>query len=186
MRIVGGELRGRRLSAPRGRALRPTSERVREALFDVLERGLDRAAPFAGSRVVDVFAGTGMLGFEALSRGATHACFVERDGAALAQLRRTAERLGLGDRVTVVRRDATRLGPAAAPCRCAFLDPPYRSGLAASALARLAAGGWLDDGAVAVVEHRTRETLAPPAGFALLDARRYGATQLVFLAYADA
>ena len=183
MRIVGGELRGRRLSAPRGRGLRPTAERVREALFDVLERGLGRSAPFAEARIVDVFAGTGMLGFEALSRGAAHACFVEHDRAALAHLRRNAERLGLADRVTLVRGEATRLRPAAEACACAFLDPPYRSGLAAPALARLAEGGWLDDGAVAVVEHGAREALTPPAGFSALDCRRYGATKIVFLAF---
>lgn len=183
MRIVGGELRGRRLAAPRGRALRPSSERVREALFDVLEHGLGRGAPLAGGRVVDVFAGTGMLGFEALSRGAAHACFVERDGETLARLRRNAERLGLAERITLVRRDATRIRAAAAPCACAFLDPPYRSGLAAPALARLAEGGWLDDGALAVVEHSPREVLTPPIGFTVLDTRRYGATKLVFAAF---
>jgi len=183
MRIVGGEMRGRRLSAPRGRGLRPTAERVREALFDVLEHGLDRPAPFAGARVVDVFAGTGTLGFEALSRGAAHACFVERSRDALAQLSRNAGRLRLDGRVTLVCRDAIRLGRAAETCACAFLDPPYRSGLAPPALVRLAEGGWLEDGAVAVVEHAASETLAPPAAFTVLDTRRYGATVLVFLGF---
>ncbi len=183
MRIVGGELRGRRLSAPRGRALRPTAERVREALFDVLEHGLGQRAPLSGGRIVDVFAGTGMLGFEALSRGASHACFVERDREAMTHLRRNAEHLGLSARTTLVRRSAERLGPAAAPCVCAFLDPPYRSGLAAPALRRLAEVGWLDDGALAVVEHAARETLTPPPGFTALDTRRYGASVLAFLEF---
>ena len=181
MRIVGGELRGRRLVAPRGRALRPTAERVRESLFDVLAHGLGRGADLDGGRVVDVFAGVGALGFEALSRGAAHACFIERDGEALAHLRRNAERLGLAERITLVRRDAKRIGPAPAPCACAFLDPPYRSGLAAPALVRLAAGGWLEDGALAVIEHAASEAPTPPAGFTILDTRRYGATALVFL-----
>ena len=184
MRIVGGELRGRRLTAPRGRSLRPTGERVREALFDVLEHGLGQRAPIAGGRIVDVFAGTGMVGFEALSRGAAHVSFVEQSSEALARLRRSAEQLGLADRITLVRRDATRLGAAAQPNGCAFLDPPYRSGLAAPALRQLAEGGWLEDGALAVLEHSTREVLAPPVGFTVLDTRRYGATKLVFLAFA--
>ena len=184
MRIIGGELRGRRLVAPRGRHLRPTAERVREALFDVLEHGLGREAGLDGGRIVDVFAGVGALGFEALSRGAAHACFVERGAEALAHIRRNAERLGLAERITLVRRDAIRIGPAAAPCACAFLDPPYRSGLATPALARLAAGGWLEDGAVAVIEHAASEALTPPERFTVLDTRRYGATVLVFLAFA--
>lgn len=171
------------MSAPRGGALRPTAERVREALFDVLEHGLARRALVAGGRVIDVFAGTGMLGFEAISRGAAHVCFVERGGEALNHLRGNAERLGVTDRITLVRRDATRLGPAAEAYACAFLDPPYRSGLAPAALRRLAEGGWLVDGAVVVVEQAAREVLSVPAGFSILDTRRYGATRILFLEF---
>ena len=195
MRIVGGALRGRKLKAPPGAAVRPTSDRAREALFNLLAHGAAlRGLSLNGAVVLDAFAGTGALGLEALSRGAVRAIFLESDRAALAALAANVRALGQEDRALVVARDATRPGPpsnvpakagiggpAPAEASIAFLDPPYGSGLAAPALAALAQAGWLADGALAVVEHGAREALQPPAGFERLDERRYGAAMLSFL-----
>ncbi len=184
MRIVAGRHRGRRLAAPPGRGVRPTADRVREALFDVLAHnayGPGGAALPAGARVIDAFAGTGALGFEALSRGAAHVTFIENDAGALRCLRRNAATLDEADAVTILARDATQPGPADAACTLAFLDAPYRSGLAAPALAGLVSMEWLGDRALAVVELATEEDFAPPQGFADIDERHYGDTRLLFL-----
>ncbi len=184
MRIVAGRHRARRLASPAGQGVRPTADRVREALFDVLAHnayGPGGEALPAGARVIDAFAGTGALGFEALSRGAAHVTFIENDAGALRCLRRNAATLDEADAVTIVARDATRPGPADGACALAFLDAPYRSGLAAPALAGLASMEWLAGGALAVVELATEEDFAPPQGFADIDERRYGDTRIVFL-----
>jgi 16S rRNA (guanine966-N2)-methyltransferase len=183
MRIVGGRHRGRRLRAPPGEAVRPTGERVREAMFDILSHGrfARDGSPFASAAVLDAFAGTGAFGLEALSRGAAEAVFIERDGAALAALRRNVEALGEAARARVIPGDATRPPRGDRACAIAFLDPPYGSGLAAPALAALAAADWLAPGAVAVIEIAARERLAPAPGFMLLEERVYGAARLVFL-----
>jgi 16S rRNA (guanine966-N2)-methyltransferase len=183
MRIVAGRHRGRRLLAPPGETVRPTSDRAREALFNILSYGRLAAAgvPFAEAAVLDAFAGTGALGLEALSRGAAEAVFIEQDREALAVLRQNIAALGEDARTRVVSGDATRPPRAAVACALAFLDPPYRSGLAAAALGALDAAGWLAPEALAVVELATREELAPPAGFFLLDERVYGAARLAFL-----
>ncbi len=183
MRIVGGRHRGRRLVAPAGTVVRPTSDRAREALFNILSHGRFAAGglPFAGRPVVDAFAGTGALGLEALSRGASEAAFIEDDREALAALRRNIAALGEEDRTRIVRGDATRAPRAPWPVAVAFLDPPYGSGLAAPALTALAEGGWLLPEALAVVEVASGEELAAPGGFAIVDARGYGAAKLVFL-----
>lgn len=185
MRIVGGRHRGRRLLTPAGRALRPTADRVREALFNILAHGDERwggAPAFTGAEVVDLFAGTGALGLEALSRGAAHATFVDNDRAALHLIRLNAARLGESERATILASDATRLEPAPRPpARLAFLDPPYRRGLAAAALTALWQGGWLARGAVVVVELAPAEPFTAPEGFRLIDERRYGTTRLVFV-----
>src|SRR5260221_4829317 len=154
LRIVGGVHRGRRLAAPSGEAVRPTSDRAREALFNILSHGNFAAAglPFADRPVLDAFAGTGALGLEALSRGAGTAVFIENGREALAALRRNVAALGEDDRVQIIARDATRPPRAAFTCAVAFLDPPYNSGLAAPALTALAASGWLMADALAVVE----------------------------------
>jgi 16S rRNA (guanine966-N2)-methyltransferase len=183
VRIVGGSHRGRRLLAPPGEAVRPTSDRAREALFDILSHG-DFAAegsPFADVAVLDAFAGTGAFGLEALSRGAAEAFFIENDREALVALRRNIAALGEERRARVVIGDALRPPRAPAACALAFLDPPYRSGFAAPALAALAAAGWLTPEALVIVEVAAREPLSPPAGFALPDERVYGAARLVFL-----
>jgi 16S rRNA (guanine966-N2)-methyltransferase len=183
MRIVGGKHRGRRLLAPPGDNVRPTSDRAREALFDILSHGRFAAdgIPFAGAAVLDAFAGTGALGLEALSRGAAEVVFFERDPEALAILRRNVASLGESARAEILACDATRPPRAGLRCAVAFLDPPYRSGVAAAALSAIAAAGWLAAHALAVIEVGAREELVPPAGFAHLDGRVYGAARLVFL-----
>lgn len=177
MRIVGGRHRGRRLTAPPGRLVRPTSDRTREALFNILAHRLD----LEGADVLDAFAGSGAVGLEALSRGAARAFLLERHPAALDVIRRNIAELGEGGHAVVLRADATRPPPARAACRFVFLDPPYDQGLAAPALAALAARGWLAPEALAVVEVRAREAFEPPDGFVIEDERVYGEARLVLL-----
>lgn len=183
MRIVGGRHRGRPLRVPPG-SVRPTADRVREAVFNILAHGLDWAG-FEDARVVDLFAGSGALGLEALSRGAARVTFVDTDGAALHGIRRNAAALGEARAITLLKLDATRLPPpprlAEAPCALAFLDPPYESGLAPPALKGLAARGWIADGALSVVEVAAREPLDAPPPFSVVDERVYGAARVVFL-----
>jgi 16S rRNA (guanine966-N2)-methyltransferase len=183
MRIVGGRHRGRRLAAPPGDSVRPTSDRAREALFNILSHGRFAASglPFAGKPVLDGFAGTGALGLEALSRGASAAVFIETEREALAALRRNIAALGEEDSAHLIVGDATRPPRAVMRCAVAFLDPPYGSGLAAPAVAALASAGWLTEDALAVVEVAAREPLPIPDGFSVVDERVYGAARLVFL-----
>jgi len=183
MRVVGGKHRGRRLLAPPGAKVRPTSDRAREALFNILSHGEFAAGgiAFAGAAVLDAFAGSGALGLEALSRGAAEAVFIEQDRDALAILRKNIEALGEGPHTRILPGDATHPPRAMSTCAVAFLDPPYRSGLAAPALTALRATGWLAPGALAVIEVAAREELLLPPGFTLIDERRYGAARLAFL-----
>src|SRR5947208_10670047 len=152
MRIVGGRLRGRALAAPKSQAIRPTADRLRESLFNILIHAY--GDPVTGARVLDLFAGTGALGLEALSRGAAFVLFVDDGAEARALLRQNVEMLGLAAVMRIFRRDATKLGPAypVEPFSLAFLDPPYGKGLPEQALASAREGGWLTHGAVAVVE----------------------------------
>src|SRR6516162_6966738 len=145
MRIVGGRHRGRRLLAPTGDTVRPTSDRAREALFNILTHGqlADDGIPFAGAAVLDAFAGTGAFGLEALSRGAAEAFFIERDPEAVAVLRRNVASLGESAHAELIPGDATRPPRARAPCAVVFIDPPYGSGLAGPALEALDSAGWL-------------------------------------------
>jgi 16S rRNA (guanine966-N2)-methyltransferase len=180
MRIIGGALRGLHLT-PVGAGdpaahLRPTSDRVREAVFNLLLNA--QGFPLAGVRVLDLFAGTGALGLEALSRGAAHATFVDDGAVALALLRKNIALCRAGDRATVLRRDATRPG-AGAGHGLVFMDPPYGRGLGEAAVAAGLAGGWLAPGAVVVWEERA--AMPAPPGFALLDQRRYGDTHITML-----
>jgi 16S rRNA (guanine966-N2)-methyltransferase len=183
MRIVGGTLRRRPLQAPEGTDVRPTSDRARESLFNILAHRPER--PLAGARVLDVFAGSGALGLEALSRGAAHCTFLETLPAALAAIRANVGKLGLAGQATVLRADALRPGPAPGgamlPATLVFLDPPYRSGLVAPSLQSLQQEGWLADAALVSVEIGGTEDLDPPDGFGVLDERRYGAAKLVLL-----
>ena len=185
MRVVGGKNRGRRLLAPPGTKVRPTSDRAREALFNILAHGQFAVSgmPFAEGAVLDAFAGSGAFGLEALSRGAAEAVFIEQDRDALAALKKNIEALGESARARVLHGDATHPPRAVTPCSVAFLDPPYRSGLAGAALPALGAAGWLAPGTLAVVEIAAREHFAPPTGFTLVDERVYGAARLMFLRY---
>jgi 16S rRNA (guanine966-N2)-methyltransferase len=184
MRIVAGQYRGKPLIAPAGQATRPTSDRARESIFNILEH-----APWSpglrAARVVDLFAGSGALGFEALSRYAAFALFVETDEAARGAIRDNVEALGLYGATRIHRRDATDLGPrpssAGPPFDLAFLDPPYAKGLGETALGEMHAHGWLKPGAVAVFERGADEPEIAVDGFDLLDQRVYGAAKVLFL-----
>jgi 16S rRNA (guanine966-N2)-methyltransferase len=181
MRIVGGRLRGRPLAAPRSQAIRPTADRQRESLFNILAHAY--GDPISGARVLDLFAGTGALGLEAVSRGAAFALFVDDGAEARALLRANVEALGLGGMTRIFRRDATRLGAAhpVEPFALVFLDPPYGRGLAAPALASARAGGWITPGALLVVEESVDAQFAAPDGFVERERRRYDDTEFVFL-----
>lgn len=181
MRIVGGAQRGLALAAPPpGKGdVRPTADRVRESLFNLLAHG-GHGDPVTGARVLDLFAGTGALGLEALSRGAASATFVDQGRVALDLLRRNVARMEAGARAQVLARDATRLGPnSAAPYGLVFVDPPYGRELGARALEAAQAGGWLAPGALVILEERAGA--AAPAGLTPLDARRYGETMISIL-----
>jgi 16S rRNA (guanine966-N2)-methyltransferase len=186
MRIVSGEFRGKALAAPEGQSTRPTSDRARQAIFNILEH-----APWSPGvrdlRVIDLFAGSGALGFEALSRGAAFCLFVETDEAARGAIRENVDAMGLFGRTRVHRRDATQLGvrPGAdGPAfDLAFLDPPYAKGLGEACLPKLAEGGWLQLGATIVVERGSSEPDFTVEGFDQLDARDYGAARVFFLKY---
>ncbi|CAA7622759.1 16S rRNA (guanine(966)-N(2))-methyltransferase RsmD [Magnetospirillum sp. SS-4] len=179
MRIVAGLHKGRRLEAPPGLTARPTADRVRQALFDILCH--TDLVEMEDAVVVDCFAGSGALGLEALSRGAAHASFIELHPRSMAAIHANIRALGEDARARVIHADAARPPPASRPCTLAFLDPPYHSGLAVSCLEGLAARGWLADGALAVVEIAADEEIAAPAGFAVADRRDRGAARLVFL-----
>jgi 16S rRNA (guanine966-N2)-methyltransferase len=185
MRVVGGTLSGRPLAGPKHEGLRPTSDRVRESIFNILTHGA-AAIEFEGIRVLDLFAGTGALGIEALSRGAAFCLFVEQDAGARGLIRRNVEALGLTGVTKIFRRDARDLGPASNRGESAliFLDPPYGNGLAAPALVSAAKGGWLQPGAMAVIEERKDAAVAVPVGFTEIDRRTWGDTQVIFARYA--
>ena len=181
MRIVGGRLKGRSLVSPSSRDIRPTADRLRESLFNILIHAYDD--PIADARVLDLFAGTGALGIEAVSRGAAFALFVDNGAEARALLRNNVEALGLGGVTKVYRRDATNLGAAhpMEPFSLVFLDPPYRMKLAEKALDSLRVGGWLAPGELIVVEEAGDAEFAAPQGFEQLERRTYDGTELVFL-----
>jgi len=182
MRIVAGKFRAKRIEAPKGLTTRPTSDRVRQALFNVLEHGAPQF-DFAGARVLDLFEGSGALGLEAMSRGARFCLFVEESADARASIRRNVEALSLTGITKIWRRDATKLGEAGtlAPFDLIFLDPPYSKGLGLRALQSAAAGGWIKDGAIAVLEDRADAEIELPAAFQQLDARIYGETKIVVI-----
>lgn len=187
MRVTAGKHKGRKLAAPAGRDVRPTSDRARQALFNILEHGgfvEGGGSPVRGARVLDAFAGSGALGLEALSRGAAHATFMETAAAALEAVRRNAEACREQDNAEILRADATRPPKARAACSIAFLDPPYHKGLAAPALTALAKAGWLAESAICCVELSADEDFSPPEGFQPLDERRYGAAKIVLLRFA--
>jgi 16S rRNA (guanine966-N2)-methyltransferase len=181
MRIVAGRHRGAALATPKGQDIRPTSDRVRESAFNILAHGI--GAEIAGARTLDLFAGTGALGLEAMSRGAAFALFVEESAEARGIIRRNTEMLGLMGATKIFRRDATQLGAhgSLAPFSLIFADPPYGKGLGERALISAAAGGWLTPDAIVMLEESAQTEFAPPAGFTLLDSRVYGGTAIYFL-----
>lgn len=181
MRIVGGSFRGRALAAPRSEAIRPTTDRTREALFNVLTHRF--SGRLEGARVLDLFAGTGALGIEALSRGAAHCLFIEESAEGRGLIRDNVEALALQGRTKIFRRDATGLGPAGtvAPFDLLFADPPYGKGLGERALQSARAGGWLKPGALCLVEERAAAPFEAGPDFRLADQRSYGDTIIRFL-----
>jgi len=183
MRVVGGRLKGRTLASPSSRDIRPTADRLRESLFNILVHAYDD--PVVEARVLDLFAGTGALGIEAASRGAKFTLFVDNGAEARALLRNNVEALGLGGITKVYRRDATHLGPAhpVEPFSLVFLDPPYGKVLADKALASLRDGGWLTPNALLVVEEAKAAAFVAPNGFQELERRVYDDTELVFLRF---
>ena len=181
MRVVGGRLRGRPLAAPKSNDIRPTADRLRETLFNILVHGY--GDPISGARVLDLFAGTGALGIEAISRGAAFVLFVDEGAEARALLRENVETLGLGGTSRIFRRDATKLGPLhpLEPFTLAFLDPPYGRSLAERALIAARDGGWLTPHALIVVEEAADAKFAAPDGYEEVERRAYGNSELIFL-----
>lgn len=184
MRIVGGSFRGRPLATPRDQSIRPTTDRTREALFNVLAHGFPER--LEGARVLDLFAGTGALGIEALSRGAAHCLFVEESAQGRGLIRENVESLGLQGRTKIFRRDAARLGAVGTiqPFSLLFADPPYGKGLGERALLSASEGGWLAPGALCVVEEAADAGFGLMPGFSLLDERGYGDTVIRLLEFA--
>jgi 16S rRNA (guanine966-N2)-methyltransferase len=181
MRIVAGKHRGRRLVAPAGHDIRPTSDRVREALFNLLAHSLDWTG-LVDAQVADLFCGTGAVGLEALSRGAAHATLVDNGQAAATAARTNIVALGEERRTTFLRNDATKPMPRPArPIDFAYLDPPYRLEVAGAVLENLLRSGWLAPDALVCVELHRKAAFYSPEGFSLEDERTYGDTRLVFL-----
>lgn len=179
MRIVAGRFSGRRLRSPEDRTVRPTGEKVRQALFNILQHG--DYPVLNGARVADLFAGSGALGLEALSRGAGHVLFVERSPKSLRLLQQNIAALGAEDACHVLRKDAAALPSATDPFDIVFLDPPYRKALAAPALSALLQRGWLAADAALIWESAADEEDAVPAALRVVDDRVYGETRLRFL-----
>lgn len=185
MRIVGGDLKGRKFEAPEGRDIRPTSDRVREAVFNLLLHGKNAVA-MDGAVVVDVYAGTGALGFEALSRGAAHVVLMDNAKASIKCLRRNCLGLGVSDRVTLIEADARYLPPPPPPvaergANIVFIDPPYHQGLVGQSLNRLVETGWIAADGIVVAEMETDGELESPAELTILHTRTYGAARVVIL-----
>ena len=182
MRIVAGKFRGHALATPKDQITRPTSDRVRESLFNILEHGVE-GFDLEGARVLDLFAGTGALGLEALSRGAKYCLFIENSAAARGVIRTNVETLHLTGITKIWRRDATTLGPAGniEAFDLVFADPPYRQRLGEHALREARDNGWIKPGGVAVIEEHNDAELDIPEGFEELDKRSYGDTQVVLL-----
>jgi len=187
MRIVAGELRGRTLVAPKGHSTRPTADRTREALFNVLEHAA-WSPGLQGCRVIDLFAGSGALGLEALSRGAAFCRFVDSDLVARDATKCNLAALRLDERALIAGEDAGRLPPRrgrdGGPFDFAFLDPPYGGDLGERALAALVRGNWLAPEAIVILERGAEEGDLQAPGYEILNSRAWGAARVCFLAYA--
>lgn len=190
MRIVAGSHRGRKIIAPEGADIRPTSDRVRESVFNMLEHrewGAGGVSPLSGARVLDAFCGTGACGLEALSRGALHATFMDNSNTALDLCRQNVSALKEQERSDILRNDCLSPTRPAAPCDLAFLDPPYRERLAVKALNALSQAGWIADRGICVLETGVDEIDDPGSRFTILEDRKYGTTRIRIARYeADA
>jgi len=182
VRIITGAWRGRSIEVPAGQLIRPTADRVRQALFNRLAHAF---ADFhlAGAEIVDVYAGTGALGLEALSRGAAHCTFIDRNPEAVALLKRNVAKLGAEDRAVVMNADGAHLPRAATAFDLAFLDPPYGEGLVTPALLGLDRQGWLKSGGLVAVETDAGDPEPAAENFTLVDRRTYGRVAVSFLSY---
>ena len=184
MRIVGGKHRGRQLLTPSGRELRPTSDRVRESIFNILIQGgeaLGRRNWVKGAQILDGFAGTGAMGLEAISRGASHATLFDNQDTALSCCRDNVEILHENNNVDVHFMDCLKPKKANHQCSLVFLDPPYGLNLTIPALEALTIAGWTVPNTLAVLEvNRTKKIELPPS-FTLLDERQYGRAKVLFL-----
>ncbi|QLF69527.1 16S rRNA (guanine(966)-N(2))-methyltransferase RsmD [Peteryoungia desertarenae] len=186
MRIVGGEFRGRALATPKSNAIRPTTDRTRESLFNILAHA--HAGALDGTRILDVFAGTGAVGLEAISRGCKSALFVENSVEGRSLLWENIEALGLHGRARILRRDATSLGPAnnIDPFDILFADPPYGKGLGEKAFLAAHEGGWLLPGALAILEERADVMISVDPVFSFIEERGFGDTKMYFFSYKPA
>lgn len=186
MRIVAGRFKGTALASPKSQAIRPTSDRTREAVFNILAHGFKRDV-VEGARVLDLFAGSGALGLEALSRGAAFCVFVDEGAEARGLIRQNIEKTRATGITKVFRRDAAKLGEAGRiqPFDLVFLDPPYGKGLGEKALSSALKGGWLAEDALLVLEEAVGADIAQLEGFEALDRRTFGDTQVVFFQAAN-
>lgn len=185
MRIVGGSLKGKNLSTPKDNAVRPTSDRVRESLFNILAHGIE-GLELEGAYIADLFAGTGALGIEALSRGAQWCLFVDDAAASRGLIRENTMALGLNGKSKISRQDATDIGPRSKRSPqfdLVFADPPYDKGLGEKALASLHLHNWLKPNAILVLEETKRATIKMPDCFEIIDERKYGDTQIIISRY---
>lgn len=184
--IIAGKHRGKKIETKDNAKIRPTGSRTRGAIFNILMHGKfsnSGDSPLTGNTVIDLFCGTGALGLEALSRGAQHVIFVDGSADSIALARANVMRLKEEDNASLVRSDSTSLPKARKTCALAFLDPPYNSGLAIKSLKSLAEQGWLENGAITVVELSHKESLLPPTDYEIFDERKYGNTKIMFLRY---
>jgi len=186
LNIIAGKHRGRKIETKRNATIRPTGSRTRGAVFNILmhgDFGINGNSPLIDKSIIDVFCGTGALGLEALSRGAAHVTFVDESSESITLARANATSMKEEGNAHFLRSDSTSLPAARKTCSLAFLDPPYNSGLAVKSLISLDKQGWLENGAIAVVELSHKEVLAPPAHYTIFDERKYGNTKIVFLKY---
>lgn len=184
--VIAGKYRGKKLRTKASASIRPTGSRARGAVFNILMHGkfgTHENSPLIDKSVIDLFCGTGALGIEALSRGAAHVTFVDQSSESIALVRENVAHMQAESNVHFIRSDSTALPVARTSCHLAFLDPPYNSGLAVKSLASLDTQGWLENGAIAVVELSKKEHLTPPEHYTIFDEREYGNTKIVFLEY---
>lgn len=180
MRIISGKHKNRRIEAPQGKEVRPTGSRTREAIFNILTHGEYGAREVLQGSVADVFCGSGAMGLEALSRGAEHVTFVDKNRASLEAVEFNLDQFDEEENCKVLRTDSTQLPPANKPYDLIFLDPPYETGMGAASLKAALAGGWIDENTAIVLEQSWNEPVKIPEGIAILDERKYGISRMIF------